>query len=185
MIARGTCFAALAAFIVFGSSFHAHADPRYEREHYFPRRTFDLIAHGGVAVAQSKSNDPGLVVSGTGFLRLSSTWGGPTIALDVVRRSLRTGGTKTDGLLYLSHRIAFTRLARVEPWLEPIGIGLGFYRPAVGVDVFVVPDMRFGCAAKVPIFFSPTKDLLDVGVELTAGLTVQLGPSIERGVPRE
>jgi hypothetical protein len=176
---------ALAAFTACTLPLRARAETRYEREHYFPRRTFDLIAHGGVAVAQSKSNDPGLVVSGTGFLRLSSTWGGPTIALDVVRRSLRTGGTKTDGLLYLSHRIALTRLARVEPWLEPIGIGLGFYRPAVGIDVFVAPDVRFGCAAKVPIFFSPTKDLLDVGVELTAGLTVQLGPSVERGTHRE
>ena len=168
--------AALTAAALIALPTATRAEPHYERQRYFPRRTFDLIAHVGAAIPQADGYNPAaLAFSGAAFWRLSSTWGGPSLAVDVVQRARNAGSTKPEFLLYLGHRIAFTKLPRVEPWIEPIGLGLGFYRPALGVDIFVVPDVRLGCAAKLPVFFMPNREIFQVGVELTAGLTLQLG----------
>jgi hypothetical protein len=167
---------AIAIAMLLGSlSANAHAESAYVRQRYFPRRTLDIVAHAGAAVLPPSPYQTGVVASGTLFLRLSPMWGGVSVALDAVRRERESGPGRSEFLLYVSHRVAYTKLARVEPWLEPVGIGLGFYRPAVGIDVLVIPDLRLGCAAKLPIFLSPTRSTFGIGLELTAGLTIAVG----------
>lgn len=156
---------------------HAHAqDTRYERQKRFARRLVDLSSQLGVAYPQGHGDDAALVLSETAFVRLSPVAGGPSLALDIVRRTHDGLPTRNRALLYLAHRLPLASASRFDPWVEILGIGLDVYRPALGLDVFLFDEVRLGGAAKFPMFFSQHDSLFEMGVEFTCGLTIQLGP---------
>ena len=146
----------------------------------FPRGRFALAIHAGAAAPQARGVATAFVFSDSAFLRLSSTWGGPTFAVDLVRRTFPSTPPETTParlipLISLGYRLAPLRGSRVDPWLEPIGVGIGYLRPAAGFDLFVSENFLLGVACKLPIFFARRYETLDVGAELTIGLTAQLG----------
>jgi len=146
----------------------------------FQRRWFELSLHGGLATPQSRGVRTAFVFSDSVFLRLSSSFGGPTFAIDLVRRTFpptppENTPTRIIPLVSIGYRLAPWRGSRFDPWLEPVGVGIGYVRPAAGLDVFVTDDFLLGFACKLPIFFARRYETLDVGAELTLGLTAQLG----------